>query len=59
MWDPTEPLLHEVSGHYLQVKYYKKNSNKDYIPLEKTAHTRKKTFIYDFNGNVLKPLIPI
>ena len=53
---PTEPLLHEVSEHYLQVKNYKKGSNKDYTPIEKTEHTRKKTFIYSFNGNVLKVL---
>jgi hypothetical protein len=49
---PAETLLHEVSDHCLQVKYYKKKSNKDYTPLEKTAHTRKKRFIYDFNGIV-------
>ncbi len=40
---PTEPLLHEVSEHYLPVK--------NYILLEKTAHTRKKSFVYEFNGN--------
>jgi hypothetical protein len=26
------------------------------MPIEKTKHTRKKTFIYDFNGNVTKIL---
>ena len=30
--------------------------NKDYVPIEKTEHTRKKTFVYPFNGNVTKIL---
>ena len=54
--EPTEPLLREVSEHYLLVKNYKKGNNKDYIPIEKTEHTRKKTFTYDFNGGVSKML---
>ena len=41
---------------FLKVKEYNKGTNKDYIPLEKTEHTRKKTFVYDFNGNVTKIL---
>jgi hypothetical protein len=45
-----------VSEHYLTVKNYKKGNNKDYIPIEKTEHTRKKTFTYDFNGGVSKML---
>ncbi len=53
---PTSKLLNEVSNHYLTVKNYKKSSNKDYIPVEKTEHTRKKTFVYDFNGSVQKVL---
>ena len=39
-------LLHEVSEHYLTVKNYKRGNNKDYIPIEKTEHTRKITFVY-------------
>ena len=54
--EPTEPLLREVSEHYLLVKNYKKGINKDYIPIEKTEHNRKKTFIHDFNGSVSKIL---
>jgi len=54
--EPTEPLLREVSEHYLLVKNYKKGNNKDYIPIEKTEHTRKKTFTYEFNGGVSKML---
>ncbi len=53
---PTSEQLHEVSEHFLKVKEYKKGTNKDYTPLEKTEHTRKKTFVYDFNGNVTKIL---
>ncbi len=49
---PTSEQLSEVSEHFLKVKEYKKGANKDYKPIEKTEHTRKKTFIYDFNGNV-------
>ena len=48
--DPTASQLHEASEHFLKVKEYKRGANKDYIPIEKTEHTRKKTFIYDFNG---------
>ena len=47
---PTSEQLHEVSEHFLKVKEYKRGANKDYKPIEKTEHTRKKTFIYDFNG---------
>ena len=54
--EPTEPLLREVSEHYLTVKNYKKGNNKDYVPIEKTEHNRKKTFTYDFNGGVSKML---
>ena len=54
--EPTDPLLREVSEHYLTVKNYKKGNNKDYMPIEKTDHTRKKTFTYDFNGGVTKAL---
>ena len=32
------------------------SNNKDYIPIEKTEYTRKKTFIYDFDGGVTKIL---
>ena len=53
---PTSKLLSEVSDHYLIVKNYKKSANKDYIPIEKTEHTRKKTFVYDFNGSIQKVL---
>jgi hypothetical protein len=48
--EPTSEQLHEVSEHHLKVKEYKRGANKDYLPIEKTEHTRKKTFIYDLNG---------
>ena len=54
--DTTTEQLKEVSEHFLKMKEYKKGINRDYVPTEKTEHTRKKTFIYDFNGNVTKIL---
>ncbi len=53
---PTSEQLHEVSEHFLKVKEYKKGTNKDCTPLETTERTRKKTFVYDFNGIVPKLL---
>ena len=47
----NEQDLKTVSEDYLNFKKYKRGANKDYIPIEKTEHTRKKTFVYDFNGN--------
>ena len=52
----NEQDLKTVSEDYLKFKNYKRGSNKDYIPIEKTEHTRKKTFVYDFNGNFTKVL---
>ena len=52
----NEQDLKTVSEDYLNFKNYKRGANKDYIPIEKTEHTRKKTFIYDFNGNYTKVL---
>ena len=40
----------------MKIKEYKRGENKDYVPIEKTEHTRKKTFVYNFNGNVAKVL---
>ena len=53
---PTSEQLLEVSEHFLKVKKYITGANKDYKPIEKTEHTRKKTFVYAFNGNVTKIL---
>jgi hypothetical protein len=51
----TDEYLYKVSEEYLEIKKNKIGSNKDdYIPIEKTEHTRKKTFDYPFNGNVTK-----
>ena len=52
----TEDYLYKVSEEYLKIKKYKIGSNKDYLPIEKTEHTRKKTFVYAFNGNIIKIL---
>ncbi len=42
----NENDLKTVSEDYLNFKNYKIGSNKDYAPIEKTEHTRKKTFVY-------------
>ena len=52
----NEQDLKIVSEDYLKFKNYKIGSNKDYVPIEKTEHTRKKTFVYPFNGNFTKLL---
>jgi hypothetical protein len=52
----NENDLKTVSEDYLNFKNYKIGSNKDYVPIEKTGHTRKKTFVYPFNGNFTKLL---
>jgi hypothetical protein len=51
-----DKYLTEISEEYLKIKEYKRGENKDYVPIEKTEHTRKKTFVYNFNGNVAKVL---
>ena len=51
-----DKYLTEISEEYLKIKEYKRGENKDYVPIEKTEHTRKKTFIYPFNGNITKIL---
>jgi hypothetical protein len=48
---PTSEQLNEVSEPFLNVKQYKRGVNKDYTPIEKTEHTRKKTFIYEWQCN--------
>ncbi len=50
----TDEYLYKVSEEYLKIKKYNRGNNKDYTPIEKKEHTRKKTFVYDFNGNVTK-----
>ena len=52
----NEQDLKTVSEDYLNFKIYKIGSNKDYIPIEKTEHARKKRFVYAFNGNFTKLL---
>ena len=47
-----EEIVEELSNHYLSYKKYVIKQNRDYTPWEKTPHTRKKTFVYDFNGKV-------
>ncbi len=52
----TDDYLYKVSEEYLKIKNYKIGSNKDYVPIEKTEHTRKKTFVFPFTGNITKIL---
>ena len=52
----NEQDLKTVSEDYLNFKNYKIGSNKDYVPIEKTEHTRKKTFVFPFTGNITKIL---
>ena len=52
----TDDYLYKVSEEYLKIKKYKIGSNKDYLPIEKTEHTRKKTFVFPFTGNITKIL---
>ena len=52
----TEDYLYKISEDYLKFKNYKIGSNKDYVPIEKTEHTRKKTFVFPFTGNITKIL---
>ncbi len=39
---------------FLKDERIKNGINNGYVPTEKTEHTIKKTFIYDFNGNITK-----
>ena len=45
-------IVEELSNHYLSHKKYVLKQNRDYTPWEKTPHTRKKTFVYAFDGKV-------
>ena len=45
-------IVEECSNHFLSFKKYVLKQNRDYTPWEKTPHTRKKTFVYAFDGNV-------
>ena len=38
----TEKSLEQTSNHYLKFRDFKMPTNKNYIPWEKTQHTRKK-----------------
>ena len=50
--EPTDIILKETSLHYLQFKDFKFPKSKDYVPWEKTEHTRKKTFYLPFNYDI-------
>ena len=50
--DRKAEIVEECSNHYLSFKKYKLKKSFDYKPWEKTPHTRKKTFVYAFDGNI-------
>jgi hypothetical protein len=50
--EPTEIILKKTSDHYLTFKDFKFPKNKDYVPFEKTEHTRKKTFYLPFTYDI-------
>ena len=45
-------IVEDCSNHFLSYKKYVLKQNRDYSPWEKTEHTRKKTFVYAFDGHV-------
>ncbi len=50
---PNKTLLDEISEHYLLLIFFQIPKNKDYIQAQQTAmHDRKKTFIFEFNGDI-------
>ena len=44
--EPTDLTLKKSSYHYLRFKNFNFPAHKDYIPIEKTEHARKKAFIF-------------
>jgi len=50
----TEKSLEKTSDHYLKFRDFKMPANKNYIPWEKTQHTRKKTVFLPFNYDIYK-----
>ena len=48
----TEKSLVQTSEHYLKFRDFKMPTNKNYIPWEKTQHTRKKTVFLPFNYDI-------
>ena len=50
--EPTDLTLKKSSDHYLRFKNFNFPANKDYIPIEKTEHARKKTFYLPFNYDI-------
>ena len=50
--EPTEIILKQTSDHFLTFKDFKFPKNRDYVPFEKTEHTRKKTFYLPFTYDI-------
>ena len=48
----TEKSLEKTSNHYLNFRDFKMPANKNYMPWEKTEHTRKKTVFLPFNYDI-------
>ena len=52
--DITSKIIVNTSDHYLKFKDFKLPTNKNYVPWEKTEHSRKKTQFLPFSYDIYK-----
>jgi hypothetical protein len=45
-WNEVSEHFLKVTEHFLKVNEYKKDTNKDYTPLEKTEHTQERKHLF-------------
>ena len=50
--EPTDIVLQKSSDHYLKFKDFKFPTDKNYVPIEKTEHSRKKTIYLPFEYDI-------
>ena len=50
--EPTDVVLQKSSAHYLKFKDFKFPTDKNYVPWEKTEHSRKKTLYLPFEYDI-------
>jgi hypothetical protein len=55
--EPTDITLKKSSDHYLRFADFKFPAHKDYIPIEKTEHARKKTFYLHFDYDIYNKIL--
>ena len=53
-YDITDKIIVNTSDHYLKFKDFKLPTNKNYVPWEKTEHSRKKTQFLPFSYDIYK-----